>query len=67
MSVNPENRSAPVRRATLREVAVEAGVSQATVSNAYNRPDQLSPELRERILEVARRLDYAGPDPMAEV
>jgi DNA-binding LacI/PurR family transcriptional regulator len=35
------------------------------VSNAYNRPDQLSPELRQRVLDTARRLGYPGPDPMA--
>jgi DNA-binding LacI/PurR family transcriptional regulator len=36
-----------------------------TVSNAYNRPDQLSATLRSRILETAERLGYAGPDPVA--
>jgi DNA-binding LacI/PurR family transcriptional regulator len=36
-----------------------------TVSNAYNRPDQLSPATRQRVLEVASRLGYAGPDPTA--
>ena len=34
-----------------------------TVSNAYNRPDQLSPATRERVLAVAAELGYAGPDP----
>lgn len=53
------------RRATLKEVAAAVGVSPATVSNAYNRPDQLSPELRERVFEAARRLGYPGPDPTA--
>ncbi len=52
-------------RPTLQTVADELGVSRATVSNAYNRPDQLSPALREKILEAARRLGYAGPDPSA--
>ncbi len=46
-------------------LAAELGVSRTTVSNAYNRPDQLSPELRERVLEAARRLGYPGPDPVA--
>jgi DNA-binding LacI/PurR family transcriptional regulator len=41
------------------------GVSRATVSNAYNRPDQLSPQLRDRIIATARRLGYPGPDPTA--
>ena len=31
---------------TLATVAEAVGVSRMTVSNAYNRPDQLSPELR---------------------
>ena len=35
------------------------------MSNAYNRPDQLSPGLRERVLDAARRLGYPGPDPVA--
>ncbi|MBP2319845.1 DNA-binding LacI/PurR family transcriptional regulator [Kibdelosporangium banguiense] len=53
------------RRPTLDTVAREVGVSRATVSNAYNRPDQLSERLREEILSVAARLGYAGPDPVA--
>jgi DNA-binding LacI/PurR family transcriptional regulator len=52
-------------RPTLRTVAEAVGVSRSTVSNAYSRPDQLSPDLRERILDTARRLGYAGPDPAA--
>ena len=36
-----------------------------TVSNAFNRPDQLSPALRERVLLAARELGYGGPDPAA--
>jgi DNA-binding LacI/PurR family transcriptional regulator len=50
---------------TLQTVADAAGVSRSTVSNAYSRPDQLSPDLREKILETARKLGYAGPDPTA--
>lgn len=40
-------------------------MSRTTVSNAWSRPDQLSDELRERILAVAEELGYAGPDPAA--
>jgi DNA-binding LacI/PurR family transcriptional regulator len=47
---------------TLKTVAAAVGVSPATVSNAYNRPDQLSAELRERILAVAAELGFTGPD-----
>jgi DNA-binding LacI/PurR family transcriptional regulator len=50
---------------TLAHVAARLGVSRTTVSNAYNRPDQLSPALRERVLAAARELGYAGPDPVA--
>ncbi|GLI02543.1 LacI family DNA-binding transcriptional regulator [Phytohabitans aurantiacus] len=52
-------------RPTLQTVADAVGVSRSTVSNAYGRPDQLSPELREKILEAARRIGYAGPNPTA--
>jgi DNA-binding LacI/PurR family transcriptional regulator len=50
---------------TLQTIADALGVSRTTVSNAYNRPDQLAPELREKVLETARSLGYAGPDPAA--
>lgn len=50
---------------TLQVVAEDLGVSRATVSNAYNRPDQLSPALRARILARAAELGFAGPDPVA--
>lgn len=52
-------------RPTLDTVAQAAGVSRMTVSNAYNRPDQLSAATRERVLAVAAQLGYAGPDPAA--
>ena len=41
---------APRRRATLASLAAELKVSRTTISNAYNRPDQLSADLRERVL-----------------
>lgn len=46
---------------TLTEVALKLGVSTATVSNAFNRPDQLSRELREHILNACENWGYAGP------
>ncbi len=52
-------------RITQRDVATVMGVSVMTVSNAFNRPDQLSPELRERVIERARKMGYTGPDAMA--
>lgn len=52
-------------RVTLQTIADHVGVSRMTVSNAFSRPDQLSAELRERILAAAEELGYAGPDPAA--
>jgi len=52
-------------KAGMVAVARLLGVSPSTVSNAYNRPDQLSPALRERVLRTAAELGYAGPDPVA--
>jgi DNA-binding LacI/PurR family transcriptional regulator len=62
------DRPAPVRapkRAGLVDVARELGISPSTVSNAYNRPDQLSAALRARVLRTAGELGYAGPHPVA--
>jgi DNA-binding LacI/PurR family transcriptional regulator len=64
MSNDPGDVSPP-RRLTLVTLARDLGVSAATVSNAYNRPDQLSPALRARVLARAAELGFAGPDPMA--
>lgn len=50
---------------TLKSVAEAAGVSISTVSNAYNKPDQLSAEVRQRVLETATSLGYPGPNPAA--
>ena len=52
-------------RVTLQTIAQYLGVSRTTVSNAWSRPDQLSSDLRERILAAAEELGYAGPDPAA--
>lgn len=52
-------------RVTISDVAAALGVAVSTVSNAYNRPDQLSAQLRERILATAVELGYPGPDPVA--
>jgi len=66
MSVKSATNKAPVkRRVTLKDIADKLGIARSTVSNAYNRPDQLSKDLREKILETAAQLGYAGPDPAA--
>ncbi|MCU1491006.1 MAG: transcriptional regulator [Acidimicrobiaceae bacterium] len=50
---------------TLQLLARDVGVSRATVSNAYNHPEQLSAALRVRILERAAELGFPGPNPLA--
>ncbi len=47
---------------TMKDVARAAGVSQAAVSYAYNRPEKLSAAQRQAIMEIAARLGYAGPN-----
>ncbi len=42
----------------IADVAREAGVSVATVSRAFNRPDSVRPETRERVAQAARELDW---------
>jgi DNA-binding LacI/PurR family transcriptional regulator len=54
-------------RGTLKDVAQIVGVSHTSVSNAFSRPDQLSPDLREQILAAARSLNYPGPNPAARM
>lgn len=61
-SSSPSKRS---RQPTLQTIATELHISRTTVSNAYSRPDQLNPTLRQKIFEVAREIGYAGPDPAA--
>lgn len=46
------------RAATLSEVARLAGVSIATASRALNGRDEVRPETRERVFEVAERLSF---------
>lgn len=52
-------------RVTMKDIAQVMGVSVMTVSNAFNRPDQLSAELRERILQRAEKMGYTGPSAAA--
>lgn len=52
------------RRPTIQDVALAAGVSVATVSRSLaGRPNVARPT-RDRVIEIARQLDYA-PDPAA--
>lgn len=46
-------------KVTISQVAAAAGVSRATVSRAFSRPDVLKPDTVARIKAVATRLGYA--------
>ena len=52
-------------RWTLKSIAQKLGVSTATISNAFNRPDQLSRQRREAILKACQELGYFGPNKAA--
>ncbi|TBR41622.1 LacI family DNA-binding transcriptional regulator [Marinomonas agarivorans] len=54
-----------MRRLTLKDVAKRLNVSTATISNAFNRPDQLSAELRNSILQECESIGYFGPNAAA--
>ena len=67
MPPSPEDR--PLRRvvvrprevaltASIRDVALRAGVSVGTVSNVLNRPDVVSPPTRERVLAAIESLGF---------
>lgn len=52
------------RKATISDIAREAGVSKTAVSFAFNMPGRLSAETTRHILDVARKLGYT-PNPIA--
>lgn len=54
------------KRLTLKTVAQLLNVSTATISNAFNRPDQLSEKRREEILSACEKLGYFGPNKAAQ-
>lgn len=41
-----------------KKVAEKSGVSQATVTNVFNKSKYVSPEIRERVLQAAHELGY---------
>lgn len=53
-------RSRPAQRATMTDVAAEAGVSQTTVSLVLNHADgaRLSAQTRERVVKAAKKVGY---------
>lgn len=54
----PMGRIIAVMRVTIHEIARRAGVSPSTVSRALNGKGRMRPETRERILRIARELNY---------
>ncbi|WP_235928617.1 LacI family DNA-binding transcriptional regulator [Nesterenkonia haasae] len=48
--------------AQVRDVAAHAGVSPATVSNALNHPEKVSPVTRARVLTAIKELGYVRND-----
>ena len=48
----------------MKEIARRLGISTSTVSRAFSKPEMVRPELRERILAMAKELDYK-PNPIA--
>ena len=49
-----------MRRTNIRDVAKAAGVSVATVSKALNGYQDVNPETRRRVLDVANKLNYVA-------
>ena len=47
-------------KATIKDVAREAGVSISTVSYAVNSKDRISSKTRQHVLQVAKRLNYVA-------
>jgi DNA-binding LacI/PurR family transcriptional regulator len=70
LSVHYSIRESPIvaeklRRATLKSIASDLGVTHTTVSNAYNNPAKLSKKVRDEILRYADSVGFLGPDPTA--
>lgn len=53
------------RRATISDVAREAGVSPSTASVVFSGKTPVSAATRQRVLDAASALGYTGPDPLA--
>lgn len=49
------------KRATLKTIAEALNITHTTVSNVFNRPEKVSPELRERVLAYTESINYHGP------
>ncbi|MCC2032839.1 LacI family DNA-binding transcriptional regulator [Microbacterium allomyrinae] len=54
-----------MRRATISDVAREAGVSPSTASVVFSGKTPVSDATRRRVIDAAAALGYTGPDPRA--
>ncbi|BEU95282.1 LacI family DNA-binding transcriptional regulator [Acidovorax sp. DW039] len=61
---NPKRSRRSSGAITLRDVAKLAGVAPITASRVMNTPDQVSPEVRQRVLDAVQRTGYV-PNRMA--
>ena len=61
---NPRRSRRSSGAITLRDVAKLAGVAPITASRVINTPDQVSPEVRQRVLDAVQRTGYV-PNRMA--
>ena len=52
-------------RITIKSLASEMGISHTTISNAWNNPEKLSTDLRERIFSYAKSVGFQGPEKLA--
>ena len=57
ISAKPTDSRRPLHSG-IRDVAREAGVSIATVSRAFNKPEFVNAETREKVFDAAQRLRY---------
>ena len=48
----------PIRKTTLRDIAANLGISISQASRALNRKPDVAPELREKVLALAKKLNY---------
>jgi len=47
-----------MKKVTLKDIASELGVTVGTVSHALNGLDDISPKMKQQVLETAKRLGY---------
>jgi len=59
LPLEPSVVATPAKRPRMTDVGKKAGVSACTVSRAFNAPETVRPEIRQRILDAAEALNYS--------